>query len=235
MGYGDANRRKAKERREILAMHIARGLSKVEAGRLAGYKMPNYIYRITSDPEFKALVEKKQSTISKRTVDVVVHNRNWIDSEMRRVYDRCISPQFEGKPCPTCEARIEKVSDHRIKHAVKLLEMWGFEQGMFKRQLDVTSRKGEMIEGTEDQILDRFAQLMVRLGIPAMAKLMDRFGADNVASALNLMGFEIRKRENGRAVQQLDGGSEGDAGDDTDDGDSDAESLQSVSEAALLS
>lgn len=215
-----------------MAREVARGMPIGRAGVAVGWSESN-ARAVAKLPEFKQLVNKYVTRIDKKTTDVTVHTRRWIDTQMRFVFDWCIQKHAVEKPCEECGAKFERLRD--TKHAVKLLEMFGLEQGMFKRQLDVTSRKGEMIDGTQDQIIDKLAQLMERLGIAAMAQLLDRLGGENVTAAMHLNGYEVKKKGNGRVVLQLDDGSSGDTGYGRDSGKPDAQPVRPVSEATVVS
>lgn len=212
-----------------MAREVARGMPIGRAGVSVGWSEAN-ARAVAKLPIFKEMVEKYVTRIDKKTTDVTVHNRRWIDTQMRFVFDWCIQKHAVEKPCEKCGAKLERLRD--TKHAVKLLEMFGLEQGMFKRHLDVTSRKVTMIEGSQREILEKFAQLLEKLGIPAIAQLCDRLGHDTIVAAMNLIGYEVSK-ENGKDVERLDiaSGSVGDAG---DSGEPDAQPLRPTPEAARV-
>jgi len=220
-------------RREMFAQLVARGATVNQAGKDAGYVGRTNFYRLTKVPAVQDRIREIKEENDRRSAAVTVHHRKWIDGEMRRVYDRCMTPIFEGQPCPVCQTKIEKIADIRIRHAVKLLEMFGLEQGMFKRQLDVTSRKSPMIEGSQTEILDKFAQLLERLGIPAMEHLFSRLPFDSMASAMGRNGYELTKG-NGKTHDFDSEPASGDAGDAPDSRDADALALPSAPEAGGL-
>lgn len=227
-------------RAEKMAHLVARGMSNSAAYVEAGYKGSWNASRWSSNPEFKQRVEEIRQQDYDRTADISVHHRKWIDGEMRKLYDRCIQAapltsngrlegQEPGAECSECGNRTGTWW-FDAKHAVKLLEMFGLEQGMFKRHLDVTSRKVTMVEGTQSEILEKFAQLLEKLGIAAMAQLFDRIGHENLVAAMSLIGYEVAKA-NGKDVELLDAASGGHehAG---ESGEPDAQPVWAESEAA---
>jgi hypothetical protein len=213
-----------------MAQLVARGSSVSQAFIDVGFKNKTNAYRHGKKPEFRARVAEIVEADNAASSDVTVHHRGWINAEMRKLYDRCIQAVkvFDNK---TGEPTGEWMFD--AKHAVKLLEMFGLEQGMFKRHLDVTSRKVTMIEGSQKEILEKFAQLLERLGIGAISQLLNRLGHDTFVAAANLIGYEVVKA-NGKDVERIDAasGSPGDAG---YSGKPDAQPLRTQSEAAPVS
>lgn len=231
-------------RSEQMAQLVARGVSIRQAYIDAGYKgNRENAWRVGATEKFRVRVAELVAEDREKTSDVTVHHRKWIDGEMRKLYDRCIQavPVYSkrklegnepGKECSECGNRTGMWL-FNPKEAVKLLEMFGLEQGMFKRHLDVTSRKVTMIEGSQKEILEKFAQLLEKLGIPAIAQLCDRLGHDTIVAAMKLIGYTVSK-ENGKDVKRLDTAS-GDVGDAGDSGEPDAQPLRPAPEAARLS
>jgi alkanesulfonate monooxygenase SsuD/methylene tetrahydromethanopterin reductase-like flavin-dependent oxidoreductase (luciferase family) len=222
-----------------MAQAYAQGMPIYKAGELAGWS-DNNSRRVAKLPEFKERVEKYRKELRAKSTEVTVHNRHWVDHQLRKVFDRCMQAEpvtVKGKPvereCETCGGMI---GEYRFdaKNAIAALHMFGLEQGMYKRQLDVTSRKGEMIEGSQEQIIDRLAQLFERLGLAAIAQLMDRLGEESVTAALSLNGYTIEKRKDGYGID-IDDAASGDTGNGRDAGESDAQSLPALSEAAVVS
>ena len=221
-------------RHERMAMHVAHGMSVRKAYESSGYHGASVnAYKIWRLERFKDRVTYLTSEMAQQTTETTVHNRMWIDTEMQRVYEWCIGVRQVAKPCPQCGQKFEKLRD--TKFAVKLLELFGLEQGMFKRQLDVTSRKADMVEGTQDQIIGRIAQLMERLGIQAIAQLLGQLAPDNLRAALDIAGIEVKPQAEGEDGDVLDIEPEGDTADGGEPRAADAHALPAVSEAGMLS
>jgi hypothetical protein len=213
-----------------LALEVAKGHTVAAASEIIG-KSRSYCWQLGKKPEFAKMVEEAAAELRKNETVATAHTRGWVDSQMRRVYEWCIGTRQVAAPCKKCEQKFEKLRD--TKHAVKLLEMFGLEQGMFKRQLDVTSRKGGMIEGGEMQILGQFAALLDRLGSVTTAKVLKMISEENLRGALRINGYRI-ERENGKSDGNIVR-AEGDAVDGREGRESDAQPVLALSEAAPLS
>lgn len=223
-----------------MAQACAQGMPIYKAGATVGWGDYNS-RRVAKLPEFKERLAKYRKEYADKSNKVTIHNRHWVDHNLRKVFDRCMQTEpvmLKGKPvereCDTCGGMIGEFK-FDAKNAIAALHMFGLEQGMYKRQLDVTSRKGDMIEGTQDQIIGKLAELLAKLGISAGSQLLDTLGEEYITAAMHLIGYEVKKKGNGRADNQLGDGSSGNAGNGRDAGKSDAQSLQPVPEATVVS
>ena len=218
------------KRVERMAWLVAKGTSVREAYVQVGYKGKHNAHRIGRTTPFKRRVQEIMTEWAKETSETTIHTRKWVDNEMHRVYQRCI------QAVPVLNSVGEPIGEWRCdtKIAAKLLEMMGLEQGMFKRQLDVTSRKAPMIEGGQLEILQRFAQLLRKLGLAATAQFLALLEPDNLAAAMKMNGYEIGK-SNGHGVPRRLKPAKANVGSHGDGRGTDPEPLRTVSEAAPVS
>lgn len=215
---------------KALALEVAKGHTIYAASKLIG-KSASYCGQISRKPGFAQMVEEAAAELQKTETVATAHTRGWVDAQMRYVYEWCIGTRQVAAPCKKCGQKFERLRE--TKHAVKLLEMFGLEQGMFKRQLDVTSRKVGMIEGGEMQVLGQFAALLDRLGAASTAKVLTMISEENLRGAMKINGYRI-ERENGRSDSNIFR-PEGDADDGGEGGESDSQPVLALSETASLS
>jgi len=167
----------------------ARGVGQAKAYEQAGFKGKN---TKSLAANASSLGQRKQIKIRVREIHEArlkaslasnETRRVWIDGQMNMLYGRCI----QATPVKGKNGELLGQWTFDAKHAVRILELLGHEQGMFTKKLDVSHRRVDMIEGSVEQIQERIALLLEKMGREACIAIMKRIGYEIVPANLRVI------------------------------------------------